>query len=62
MGNKEIEFEVKLYYSKIMKWYKKLWCIITFRKNKIKEYEKIQPVNDIDEFLRIGPQVYKVEK
>lgn len=37
-----------IYYKPIMKWYKKLWYFITFRKNKIPKYQEINNIIDIN--------------
>ena len=36
-----------IYYKPIMKWYKKVWYILTFRKNKVKEFEQYKPLREI---------------
>jgi len=33
-----------IYYKPIMKWYIKVWYILTFRKNRIKEFEQFKPL------------------
>ena len=50
-----------LYYRLKMKWYKKLWYIITFRKNKIKEFEQIKPLSFIKSFKESEDKPREVE-
>lgn len=35
------EIETKIYFKENMKWYKKLWYFITFRKHKIPQYKEL---------------------
>lgn len=37
----------KVYFQIKMKWYKKLWYLITFRKYKISEYQELKGIGEL---------------
>lgn len=36
-----------VYFKPVMKWYRKIWYFITFRKNKIPKYQKLKGITEI---------------